>query len=176
MGRVALEGIRFYAFHGFYQEEQKTGNYFIVDVYVDASIEKAASGDELAATVNYETIYRVCKLEMDKPSKLLEHVARRIIDRIVYLCTGIEKIKVRISKQNPPMGAQIDRAFIEFEDQYIHQCGKCNRRILVVDPKTIWTDSGHVLPETQQTLQRKFGPIICSNCLAPHVVHSDPIT
>ena len=176
MGRVALEGILFYAFHGFYEEEQKIGNYFLVDVYVDAPLEKAAKGDELAATVNYETIYQVCRLEMDRPSKLLEHVARRIIDRIVYLCTGIEQIRVRIAKQNPPMGAQIKQAVIELSDNYVHQCGKCKRKIIAVDPASLWSEQGYILPETQKTLQRSHGRIICANCLAPYVVRQNPIT
>ena len=66
---------------------------------IDAPLEKAAKGDELAATVNYETIYQVCRLEMDQPSKLLEHVARRIIDVLFIYVLALNKFEcVLLSK------------------------------------------------------------------------------
>ena len=69
MSKVALEGMQFYAFHGFYEEEQLIGNYFVVDVYVDTNFMGAAQSDDLGGTVNYETIYFICRLEMKKTSK-----------------------------------------------------------------------------------------------------------
>ncbi|RZK29989.1 MAG: dihydroneopterin aldolase, partial [Hymenobacter sp.] len=33
MGQIALEGLEFFAFHGYYDEEQKIGNKYGVDIY-----------------------------------------------------------------------------------------------------------------------------------------------
>ena len=50
MGKVAIEGMQFYAHHGYYHEEQKLGGHYNVDVYVDMDLSKAAKSDELEDT------------------------------------------------------------------------------------------------------------------------------
>ena len=113
MSKVALEGMQFYAFHGFYEEEQLIGNYFVVDVYVDTNFMGAAQSDDLGGTVNYETIYFICRLEMKKTSKLLEHVAQRILNKLSAQFSRASGITVRISKMNPPLGGPVARSFVE---------------------------------------------------------------
>lgn len=115
MATIALEGMQFYAYHGFYEEEQIIGNHFIVDVTVDARVNQAARTDDLTRTVNYETIYTICRIEMRKSSALLEHVAQRIMDKIAGQFSNVKTVKVRISKQQPPLGGRVDRAYIEMQ-------------------------------------------------------------
>ena len=50
---------------------------------------------------------------MAVPSGLIEHVAGRIGDRLFRLFPKIEKVELKIIKQNPPMGADGDGAGIE---------------------------------------------------------------
>ena len=49
------------------------------------------------------------------PSKLLEHVSGRIIQKLFDQFPCIEKIELRLSKRNPPMGADIESAGIELQ-------------------------------------------------------------
>ncbi|MEM6376606.1 MAG: dihydroneopterin aldolase [Bacteroidota bacterium] len=113
MSKVALEGMQFFAYHGFYEEERLMGTYFVVDVYVDTNFMMAASTDDLGGTVNYETIYFVCRVEMKKTSKLIETVAQRIHNKLSGLFTSASGITVRISKLNPPLGGLVERSFVE---------------------------------------------------------------
>ncbi len=115
MGLIGLEGMQFYAYHGYYEEERLTGNDYLVDIYLNVELSAAAQTGDLAYTVNYETVYRIAKIEMSKPSLLLEPIADRIIEQVMDICRGVQGIKVRIVKQNPPMGARIDKAYIETE-------------------------------------------------------------
>ena len=69
MGRITLEGIEFFAYHGYYQEERKTGNRYSVDISVEANLEQAAEEDSLKETVNYEKLYRMVSEEMQKTIK-----------------------------------------------------------------------------------------------------------
>ncbi len=170
MGMIALEGMKFYAFHGFYEEEQLIGNDYIVDVYLYVDFDYAANTDDLEGTVNYETIYRIAKLEMKQSSKLLEAIARRMIDKIIAICDAVQEIKVRITKENPPMGARIDKAIIEMEESYVVSCNKCNKPFISHERDDCWTKHGHVYPETKATLTRNFGPNICKRCLTPYFV------
>ena len=96
--------MEFYAFHGHYREEQIVGNKFLVSLTIEADLNKPAASDNLKDTINYFTAYRVVKEEMDKKSKLLENIAKRIIDAIYAQFDGIDKVTVKVSKMNPPMG------------------------------------------------------------------------
>ena len=170
MGLIALEGMEFFAYHGFYEEEQLMGGDYIVDVYIETDFKEASYLDQLDVTVNYETIYRIVKIEMQKKSKLLETIAQRIIDKTVEICTTVRAMKVRVTKLNPPLGAKVQRAFIEIEEDYVVECDKCFRPFLSHSPGDCWTKHGQIYPETKATLIRSFGRDICRDCLIPHFI------
>ena len=109
-GTVSLEGMAFFARHGFYEEEWKLGNRYEVDLAVETPLGKAATNDELAGTVNYEGLYRIVREEMETPSKLLEHVAGRILERTCREFPTIYSVEVSISKFNPPIGGVCERS------------------------------------------------------------------
>jgi dihydroneopterin aldolase len=44
---------------------------------------------------------------MEKKSKLLENIAKRILDSIFQNIKNIKKVTVRIKKMNPPVGAKV---------------------------------------------------------------------
>lgn len=104
MGRIALEGMEFFAFHGFYDEEQKIGNKYGVDLYIYTDLHAAAETDDLHQTVNYEVLYKLVLEEMTKPARLLEHLGHRIIDSIYQRFPLIRAVKINVYKYNPPLG------------------------------------------------------------------------
>ena len=110
MGQIALEGLEFFAFHGFYDEEQKIGNKYGVDLYLSTDLLAAGTSDKLAETVNYEVLYRAVQEEMQRPARLLEHVAHRILDRVLAEFEQVKKARVSVSKFNPPLGGICHRA------------------------------------------------------------------
>lgn len=112
MGRITLEGLEFFAFHGYYDEEQKIGNKFGVDITVETSLEKAQIDDRLSETINYEALYKLILAEMNKPSRLLEHIGGRIINAVFESFPLITFIEVSISKFNPPIGGICRRAVV----------------------------------------------------------------
>ncbi|MBX2969691.1 MAG: dihydroneopterin aldolase [Cyclobacteriaceae bacterium] len=112
-GRVALEGLEFHAFHGVYPHERESGNWFEVDIAVETDFSSAAFQDDLAGTVNYETLFRIVKEEMDKPSKLLEKVAGKIIEDILDELPVVQSVDIKISKINPPIGGKCKRATVQ---------------------------------------------------------------
>jgi dihydroneopterin aldolase len=108
---VALKEIKFYAFHGFYPEEQLTGNHFSVDVEV--TFKPFGELEELAQTVNYETINAIVTKHMKTNKKLLETVIKNILEELTsnypYLLTAI----VGIKKLHPPMPGEIGYSFVQ---------------------------------------------------------------
>ncbi len=115
MGLIAVEGLQFYSHHGYYKEEQVLGGKYIVDIYMRLNIDEAAQTDDLKKTVNYEEIYQLTKNEMEVHARLIEHVCKRILDRVKSKYPNLENIKVRVSKHNPPLKGQVDRVYVELE-------------------------------------------------------------
>ncbi|HEY0652856.1 MAG TPA: dihydroneopterin aldolase [Chryseosolibacter sp.] len=111
-GRVALEGLEFHAFHGVYPHERNSGNWFEVDIAVETDFTEAAQNDELAGTVNYETLFQIVKTEMEEPSKLLETVAEKIVRDVLEQLPAVQSVELKISKINPPIGGKCRKASI----------------------------------------------------------------
>jgi 7,8-dihydroneopterin aldolase/epimerase/oxygenase len=110
MGIVSLEGLEFFAYHGFYEEEQRIGNRYSIDVSIQTDVSEAAEKDRLKATVNYEVVYKIVADVMKEPAKLLEHVAHRIIVQIKEHFPAVDWVEVSVSKYNPPIGGVCTRA------------------------------------------------------------------
>src|SRR5690606_32313223 len=112
-GRVGLEGLEFHAFHGVYPHERESGNWFEVDIVVETDFSTSAFEDDLSGTVNYETLFSIVKDEMDKPSKLLERVAGKIIDRVLHELPVVQSVDIKIAKVNPPISGKRKRAIVQ---------------------------------------------------------------
>jgi 7,8-dihydroneopterin aldolase/epimerase/oxygenase len=111
-GKIILEGLEFHAYHGVYPHERDSGNWFEVDIAVDTDFTEGARTDELAGTVNYETLFRIIKEEMEKPSKLLETVADNIVNSVLNDLPKVTHVNLKISKLNPPIGGKCRKASI----------------------------------------------------------------
>ncbi len=110
---IRLEGMKFYAFHGVLPQENLVGANFHVDLKLKTDFTQAAETDELEDTVSYADIHTAVKEEMSIPSKLLEHACQRIARRLFHEFPTIETIDIRLSKENPPMGACAESIGVE---------------------------------------------------------------
>ena len=109
---VGLEAMKFYAFHGFYDEEQLVGREFIVDVKLD--IHSVIDGeDQISDTFNYETIYAIVKTEMGKTQKLIETVGYNIKKNLIAASNHPIEGIIRIRKISPLMGGEVGSSVIE---------------------------------------------------------------
>lgn len=112
MGTVSVENIRVYAHHGCLPEETIIGSDYLVNVVVKTDLTIASSTDDLADTVDYVHINKIVEQEMAVPSKLLEHVAKRISDRILTEIPTVQKTRVAVSKINPPINGDVEKVTI----------------------------------------------------------------
>ncbi len=107
VGIIKLNNIRVYAHHGCLTEEGKIGSDYRVDLKVKADLAPSALSDELSDTVDYVHLNKIVKEEMAIRSKLLEHVAQRILDRIFTDLKQVTKAEVSVAKVNPPLGGDV---------------------------------------------------------------------
>jgi len=107
MGQIQLNGMTFYAYHGCYSEEQLKGNQFLVDITMDTDLSKASESDELNDTLNYAEVYEIVKQEMSIQSQLLEHLSRRILDKLFERFPQLDEASVCVAKMHPPVGGEM---------------------------------------------------------------------
>lgn len=117
MGKIGLENCKFFAYHGYYDDEKKKGNSFEVNLTVEFDFSSAAKSDDLNVGLNYEQLYAIVKNIMEGDSvNLLEHLARKIIDKIKVSFKGINLVRVKIAKLAPPIQGNIQSVWIELEE------------------------------------------------------------
>ena len=115
MAVITINDMRFYAHHGCFEQERVIGTHFRVDLTFRTDTSKAEVSDNIADTVSYLDVYQVVKAEMMTPSHLLEHVARRVGERVLSDFPAVEDVTVKVSKLNPPLGGQMDSVSVEIE-------------------------------------------------------------
>lgn len=113
---IFFQGLRFYAYHGVVPQETRVGNEFTIDLRLHADLSQAMATDNVADTINYAEVFETIQKEMVQPSKLLEHIAGRIVHRLFQEFPGINAVELRLMKRNPPMGADIKLCGIEIKE------------------------------------------------------------
>lgn len=116
MGIIRVNNIRLFTNHGCLEEEAKIGSEYRVDIEVKADLQKSAKTDDLVDTVDYVHLNYIVKEEMAIRSKLLEHVAQRILDRIFKEIQLVEEAEVSVAKINPPIGGNVAEVVIVLKD------------------------------------------------------------
>lgn len=113
MAKIFLEGIEVYSFHGYSQEERKIGGKYRVDLALTFDTTKAEISDHLGDTLNYERIFTIVHEQMGQPSKLLEHLGRKVMDALIEEFPMIRELDLTISKMHPPLPGIMEKVSIE---------------------------------------------------------------
>jgi len=112
MGRIDIEGMEFYAYHGHFRQEQVVGNKFLLNVTIEADCDRAGETDYLNDALDYQKVYLLIKEEMEIKSYLLENICKRILDRLYREFSTIRKATIQVAKINPPLGGQIKQVSV----------------------------------------------------------------
>lgn len=166
MGLISLTDMHFYAYHGVYEEEQIIGNDYWIDLDITTNIAKAGATDELGDTINYETVYLICKSEMKQRRRLLETIGNAIIQRLKYQFSTIAEVQIVIKKQNPPLGGKVGYASVSMDASYASKCGRCKKGNICYGDENCWCQNMNIQPQTLETLQSQYDGCLCKNCLS----------
>ena len=115
MGKIYLKNIRLYAYHGCMDEERKIGSDYLVNVKVGADLKTSTKTDNLKDTVDYVNLYNIVKEEMGRRARLLEHVAERIVNRVLEDHPSVINVSVKVAKCNPPIGGNVEEVAVKRE-------------------------------------------------------------
>tara|TARA_E500000178_G_C16612951_1_gene569852 strand:- start:51 stop:425 length:375 start_codon:yes stop_codon:yes gene_type:complete len=107
MGKIKLKDIKIYAYHGCLSEENLIGGEYLVNLSVFSNLKKSSLSDELKDTIDYVSLLDIVKKEMLSPSKLLENVVKRVVEKIFLVFPKINKVSLEVSKLNPPINGNV---------------------------------------------------------------------
>ena len=112
---IFLKGMQFYAYHGCFEEEQKIGTHFVVDVTLTYDAEAAVVCDEVEKSVNYQLVYKTIQRVMNVPRHLIETVADHIILNIKHDFPQVRNVIVKLCKLNPPLDGKTEYVAVQME-------------------------------------------------------------
>ncbi len=110
---ITIDRQKVFARHGVLPQESVVGANYYVSVRLEMENNAALLTDNIDDTVSYADISRIITEEMAVRSRLLEHVANRIKDRILSLNPDVLRLTVSITKENPPLGIECRGAGVE---------------------------------------------------------------
>ena len=114
---IELRDIHLYAHHGVLPQEREVGAWFTIDINLLMNDYSCTDNDNIEGTVSYADIYEIIRCEMEKPSNLLEHVCKRICDRIYFSFTQVDRIEITLCKDTPPMGGDRLKAAVTLKSE-----------------------------------------------------------
>jgi dihydroneopterin aldolase len=113
MVEIYLKNVRCYCFHGCLKEESIIGSEYLVNLWAKGALGKASLTDKIDDAIDYVFLNKVIVEEMSIPSKLLETVAERILNRALNEDNRIQKITVSVSKICPPINGDVESVAVK---------------------------------------------------------------
>ena len=113
MVEIYLKNVRCYCFHGCLKEESIIGSEYLVNLWAKGALGKASLTDKIDDAIDYVFLNKVVVEEMSIPSKLLETVAERILNRVLNEDNRIQKITVSVSKICPPINGDVESVAVK---------------------------------------------------------------
>jgi len=113
---VRIKNASFYAYHGAMKEEQTIGGKFEADVDMYFDFSDAAQNDDLKKTINYAEVYQFINNVIHKKKYyLIETLATIIADNLLKSYPQLDKVIVKVRKNNVPVGGIIEHVEAEVE-------------------------------------------------------------
>lgn len=113
MDKIFINQMHFYAYHGMFEEENRLGQKFIVDVELTCSLREAAASDNVKETINYAQAYEIVKNEVEGTRvKLLETLAEHIAKQLLTHFT-LDEVRIRVTKPDPPIPGYFQSVGVE---------------------------------------------------------------
>lgn len=113
MNYLIVDDLRIFAYHGAIPTENIVGGEYSISLKIGYDFSEAARTDNLCAAINYAEICELIKLEMAKPSQLIENVAWRIQNAITSHYPQIETLRTTVRKLNPPVPFPMEASAVE---------------------------------------------------------------
>ena len=107
-GVILIEKLDIYAYHGFFSEEERLGQRFVLDLALETDLRPSSVSDALADTVNYGTVVGVVtEVFTTRRFNLLEAAARAVALAVLEQFPPVTRVEVTLRKPTPPIHATL---------------------------------------------------------------------
>ena len=112
---IELLSLVVFGHHGYFEEERRLGQRFLVDLWVDVD-EGATTSDRIEETVDYRRLAELVREVFSGPERLLlEGLAGAIADGILARFQAVEQVRVRVRKPDVVLDPPVEHAAVIVE-------------------------------------------------------------
>lgn len=158
-GRIGLEAVQLMA------RQEPFAVPLHASVYVRSDVKKAKEGDDLADTVNYESIHWAIQGERRLVATDLAERAHRIAHRLRMQHRGLNAIEVVLEV---PQGGGVER--IELSEKLEIECTRCKKSMQCYGAAggDCWCREAKIPPAKGALLKASFEGCLCPKCLGDY--------
>jgi dihydroneopterin aldolase len=110
---IQLNAVKFYGYHGIFDEEKTLGNNYVVDIKIEVSTNKQII-ESIAETIDYSKVFDMLQKRMQIPTPLLETIASEFCHTVLNTFKLASSIDFSIKKLNPPIEKFIGDVGVQF--------------------------------------------------------------
>ncbi|MEB3274505.1 MAG: dihydroneopterin aldolase [Prochlorothrix sp.] len=107
LDRLWIQDIRAYGYTGYFDEEQRLGQWFAVDLVLSLDLRAAGQGDRLEATLDYgQVVQQVQGWVQTTTVKTIEALAEILCQRLFQTYgpdSGLQHLRLSLTKCHPPI-------------------------------------------------------------------------
>ena len=105
LDKILIEKLQVFAHHGYYDEEQKLGQMFLLSIAAELDFSTNASSDSLKGTVSYSEIAKLAAKVMQAENyRLIETAAESVARAILSTWNQIKRVTLKLEKPSAPTG------------------------------------------------------------------------
>lgn len=120
-GIILIEKLDIYAYHGFFTEEERLGQRFVLDLVLETDLRASSISDALSDTVNYGEVVKVATEAFTaRRYNLIEAAARAVALAVLENFPPVTRLEITLRKPAPPIHATLSSVGIKLEFQREH--------------------------------------------------------
>jgi dihydroneopterin aldolase len=113
---LVITGLELHGFHGYFDEEQRLGQKFLLDVLANLAPAETHLADGFEASIRYDQLVEeVERISNEAKFRTLEALGETIARRLLDRFNRISSIAVTVSKASPPMPQSLERVAVKIQ-------------------------------------------------------------
>jgi dihydroneopterin aldolase len=114
--QIFLSAMEFAGRHGVSDDERADEQLIEVDIELDVDLRAAGRSDDLVDTVNYSTVFEICRARVEDHSyRLLEAIGEAICGDVLAADLRVERVVVTVRKPGVPIDGVLEHAGVRLE-------------------------------------------------------------
>lgn len=119
MGKIIINDLEIFAFHGANKEEKQMGQKFIVSAELSLDLRRAGQSDDLTKTIDYGKLCKELEIEFTRKAyNLIEKSVEKLCEYVLLTHASVEKVKITVKKPWAPIHMPLKYAAVSITRQW----------------------------------------------------------